>query len=57
MTPHDWVTLFVVLVFLFLAFLFSGSETALTASSRAPRCGCQDRECDAVTVTPPLENW
>ena len=35
MTTHDWITVGVVLFFLFMAFLFSGSETALTASSRA----------------------
>ena len=34
MTTHDWITLVVVLLFLFMAFVFSGSETALTASSR-----------------------
>src|ERR1700733_6668242 len=34
MIPADWFTLLAVLFFLFMAFFFSGSETALTASSR-----------------------
>jgi Mg2+/Co2+ transporter CorB len=34
MTLADWFTLTAVLFFLFMAFFFSGSETALTASSR-----------------------
>jgi Mg2+/Co2+ transporter CorB len=57
MTPHDWVTLFVVLVFLFLAFLFSGSETALTASSRGTMLRlAKTGNPDAVIVTRLLEN-
>jgi Mg2+/Co2+ transporter CorB len=35
MTFRDWVTLAAVLIFLFMAFFFSGSETAVTATSRA----------------------
>jgi len=35
MTSNDWVSLIVVLVCLLLSAFFSGSETALTASSRA----------------------
>jgi Mg2+/Co2+ transporter CorB len=35
MTFADWITLLAVLWFLLMAFFFSGSETALTASSRA----------------------
>ena len=34
MTLSDWLTLLAVLFCLFMAFFFSGSETALTASSR-----------------------
>jgi Mg2+/Co2+ transporter CorB len=34
MTLADWLTLIAVLFLLFMAFFFSGSETALTASSR-----------------------
>jgi Mg2+/Co2+ transporter CorB len=34
MMLSDWLTVFAVLFFLFMAFFFSGSETALTASSR-----------------------
>src|SRR5215471_15675000 len=35
MTTADWFALLAVLVCLLLSFFFSGSETALTASSRA----------------------
>src|SRR5215510_9026783 len=35
MTPQDWIALAVVLICLLLSAFFSGSETALTASSRA----------------------
>jgi Mg2+/Co2+ transporter CorB len=35
MTADDWLSLFIVLVCLLLSAFFSGSETALTASSRA----------------------
>src|SRR5882757_8390817 len=35
MTPEDWLALVVVLICLLLSAFFSGSETALTASSRA----------------------
>ncbi|HVY58279.1 MAG TPA: CNNM domain-containing protein, partial [Xanthobacteraceae bacterium] len=35
MNAHDWFTLIAVLFCLVLSFFFSGSETALTASSRA----------------------
>lgn len=35
MTPEDWVSLVIVLMCLLLSFFFAGSETALTASSRA----------------------
>jgi Mg2+/Co2+ transporter CorB len=35
MTPADWLALLAVLICLVLSFFFSGSETALTASSRA----------------------
>src|SRR5882757_593182 len=35
MTPEDWLSIAVVLVCLLLSAFFSGSETALTASSRA----------------------
>jgi Mg2+/Co2+ transporter CorB len=34
MTLSDWLIVLAVLLFLFMAFFFSGSETALTASSR-----------------------
>ena len=35
MTPEIWLSLGAILVLLFLSFLFSGSETGMTASSRA----------------------
>ncbi len=35
MSPADWLTVFAVALFLLIAFFFSGSETALIASSRA----------------------
>ena len=35
MTEYDWLALVVVLICLLLSFFFAGSETALTASSRA----------------------
>ena len=35
MTPVDWLILFIVVFCLVASFFFSGSETALTASSRA----------------------
>src|SRR5258707_974194 len=57
MTPHDWITLAVVLLFLFLAFLFSGSETALTASSRGTMLRlAKSGNPDAIIVTRLLEN-
>ena len=57
MTPHDWITLSVVLVFLFLSFLFSGSETALTASSRGTMLRlAKSGNPDAIIVTRLLEN-
>lgn len=35
MTKEDWLILAVILICLLLSFLFAGSETALTTSSRA----------------------
>ena len=57
MTSHDWITLGVVLFFLFMAFLFSGSETALTASSRGTMLRlAKAGNPDAIIVTRLLEN-
>jgi Mg2+/Co2+ transporter CorB len=57
MTTHDWITLGVVLLFLFMAFLFSGSETALTASSRGTMLRlAKAGNPDAIIVTRLLEN-
>src|SRR5271167_1931232 len=57
MTTHDWVSLFIVLLFLVLAFVFSGSETALTASSRGTMLRlAKSGNPDAIIVTRLLEN-
>jgi Mg2+/Co2+ transporter CorB len=57
MTTHDWITLGVVLFFLFMAFVFSGSETALTASSRGTMLRlAKGGNPDAIIVTRLLEN-
>ncbi|MBV9969426.1 MAG: HlyC/CorC family transporter [Xanthobacteraceae bacterium] len=57
MTAHDWITLAVVVAFLFMAFLFSGSETALTASSRGTMLRlAKAGNPDAIIVTRLLEN-
>jgi Mg2+/Co2+ transporter CorB len=57
MTTHDWITLVVVLLFLFMAFVFSGSETALTASSRGTMLRlAKTGNPDAIIVTRLLEN-
>ena len=37
MTAYDWFTLAAVLICLLLSFFFAGSETALTAASRASK--------------------
>src|SRR5258708_20303278 len=57
MTTHDWITVGVVLCCLFMAFLFSGSETALTASSRGTMLRlAKGGNPDAIIVTRLLEN-
>jgi Mg2+/Co2+ transporter CorB len=57
MTTHDWITVVVVLLFLFMAFVFSGSETALTASSRGTMLRlAKAGNPDAIIVTRLLEN-
>jgi Mg2+/Co2+ transporter CorB len=57
MTTHDWIVLLVVLFFLFMAFLFSGSETALTASSRGTMLRlAKAGNPDAIIVARLLEN-
>jgi Mg2+/Co2+ transporter CorB len=57
MTTHDWITLVVVVLFLFMAFVFSGSETALTASSRGTMLRlAKSGNPDAIIVTRLLEN-
>jgi Mg2+/Co2+ transporter CorB len=57
MTTHDWITVGVVLLFLFMAFVFSGSETALTASSRGTMLRlAKTGNPDAIIVTRLLEN-
>src|SRR5713226_8814510 len=53
----DWLIVVAVLFFLFLAFFFSGSETAMTASSRGTMLQlAKDGNRDASIVTRLLEN-
>jgi Mg2+/Co2+ transporter CorB len=57
MTLADWLVLLAVLVFLLLSFYFSGSETALTASSRATMLRlAKGGNAEAAIVTGLLEN-
>src|SRR5215471_8082057 len=51
MTLFDWLSIVAILVCLFLSFFFAGSETALTASSRAAMLRlAQDGNRDAGVV-------
>src|SRR5262245_33921142 len=53
----DWLIVLAVLFFLALAFFFSGSETAMTASSRATMLSLsKDGDPDAVIVTRLLDD-
>src|SRR5215469_11534625 len=53
----DWLIVGAVLFFLFLAFFFSGSETAMTASSRGTMLRLsKDGNPDAATVTKLLDD-
>src|SRR5262250_2893402 len=57
MMLSDWLIILAVLLFLFLAFFFSGSETAMTASSRGTMLQlAKDGNPDATIVTRLLEN-
>src|SRR5215470_10003818 len=57
MTLADWLIILAVLFFLALAFFFSGSETAMTASSRSTMLRLsKDGDPDAVIVTRLLED-
>jgi Mg2+/Co2+ transporter CorB len=52
MTLSDWLIVLAVLFFLFLSFFFSGSETAMTASSRGTMLRlAKDGNADATIVT------
>src|SRR5262252_1295750 len=52
MTLTDWLIVIAVLFFLFLAFFFSGSETAMTASSRGTMLRLsKDGNLAATTIT------
>jgi Mg2+/Co2+ transporter CorB len=52
MTLSDWLIVLAVLFFLFLSFFFSGSETAMTASSRGTMLRlAKDGNPDATVVT------
>jgi len=53
----DWLIVFAVVFFLFLAFFFSGSETAMTASSRGTMLRLtKDGNSDAAIVTRLLDD-
>jgi Mg2+/Co2+ transporter CorB len=57
MSAADWFALIAVLVCLLVSFFFSGSETALTASSRATMMRlARDGDANAVIVNRLLEN-
>src|SRR6266853_1074818 len=57
MTLSDWLIILAVLFFLFMAFFFSGSETALTASSRGTMLRlAKGGNPNAITITRLLEN-
>src|SRR5262249_46848029 len=57
MMLSDWLIVLAVLFFLFLAFFFSGSETAMTASSRGTMLRLsKDGNRDAATVTKLLDD-
>jgi len=53
MTAYDWISLIVVLVCLLLSAFFAGSETALTASSRASMARLEKHGNEDAT----LVNW
>jgi Mg2+/Co2+ transporter CorB len=57
MTLSDWLIVLAVLFFLFMAFFFSGSETALTASSRGTMLRlAKAGNPDATIITRLLDN-
>jgi Mg2+/Co2+ transporter CorB len=57
MTLTDWLIIIAVLFFLFMSFFFSGSETAMTASSRGTMLQLsKDGNRDAMTVTRLLDD-
>jgi Mg2+/Co2+ transporter CorB len=57
MTLTDWLIIVAVLLFLFMSFFFSGSETAMTASSRGTMLQLsKDGNADAMTVTRLLDD-
>ena len=57
MTLADWLIVLAVLFFLALAFFFSGSETAMTASSRGTMLRLsKDGNPDATIVTRLLDD-
>jgi Mg2+/Co2+ transporter CorB len=57
MTLTDWLIVVAVLFFLFLSFFFSGSETAMTASSRGTMLRLsKDGNPEATTVTKLLDD-
>jgi Mg2+/Co2+ transporter CorB len=57
MTAYDWISLFVVLICLLLSAFFAGSETALTASSRASMARLEEHgNAEATLVNRLLAN-
>jgi Mg2+/Co2+ transporter CorB len=57
MTLTDWLIIVAVLFFLFMSFFFSGSETAMIASSRGTMLRLsKDGNADATTVTRLLDD-
>jgi Mg2+/Co2+ transporter CorB len=57
MTLTDWLIVVAVLLFLFMSFFFSGSETAMTASSRGTMLQLsKDGNRDAMVVTRLLDD-
>src|SRR5215475_2758834 len=57
MMLSDWLIILAVLLFLFLSFFFSGSETAMTASSRGTMLRlAKDGNPDATIVTRLLDD-
>ena len=55
MTAYDWLALLIVFVCLLLSAFFSGSETALTASSRATMLRLEKHGSLQAAQKPPIQ--